>query len=587
MIPSGGVSQNPGTTHITAEELKTHLTRYRLGYAKRGVPTSPAIAAKKRPTLKGWQDLATTDPRRIHGEHNSTELPPFDGVLTPTGRRYGKRGRWVLDVDSPKDLDRLEHALGVELKGISSEVLSPKHDLEGRFQIHFSWPEDGERIPPSVGKQVGDGFGGLDVRGEGSLAMLPPSAGYRFGNDLPTVEAPAELVEWARSRKRKRSASRRTSSPRGARGPRRAAEGKRIPEDVRNVSLFGIGLDLKDQGLSDDEVLEELLGINEGRCDPPLDAGEVEKTARSACRPQYRRKKKIPREAFRIIRTLENRWWSTAWRKVGGKTEASIVRALLTLAKRHGELIPAGVRVSISVRDLALMAGVSFVTVSKATKRLREKGWLRKDDGMRNGTEAGAFVLLARQRFNTRTPPPQEECMSVKRTSRPRVSSLTTRHYRWRGLVNKSRERTLCALEAFGPQTASELAGRLGWSRARDFRLRHLDHLEELGLVVSDDAGVYRVAEDYGTAQDRVLRTPYSVNDGPEASEEERRELDRGRYERQREAYYRQRVCEEAPPEAEPAGEIRELEPVQDPEPIRSEAEVFEIMRAFFGREAA
>ncbi len=114
----------------------------------------------------------------------------------------------------------------------------------------------------------------------------------------------------------------------------------------------------------------------------------------------------------------------------------------------------------------------------------------------------------------------------------------------------------MCALEAFGPQTAEELAGRLGWSRTRDLRQRYLGPLCELGLVVERE-GLYALVGSYEVAQERVKQRPYStvqlrrkrsrtpeghsvtevVESGSVASEEQREIRDAERYGREREGF--------------------------------------------------
>jgi hypothetical protein len=134
----------------TTAPSRAAILKWRLRYAEKGVSTSIADTEKKKPVLKGWQTQATTDPRRIHAEFNNRSLPDYDGILTPTGEKYG---RLVLDVDSLSDLKHLEETLGVKLRGISTEVRTQR----GRLQIHFLWPE-GVDIRNSVGKTLKDGF---------------------------------------------------------------------------------------------------------------------------------------------------------------------------------------------------------------------------------------------------------------------------------------------------------------------------------------------------------------------------------------------------------------------------------------------
>lgn len=116
----------------------------------------------------------------------------------------------------------------------------------------------------------------------------------------------------------------------------------------------------------------------------------------------------------------------------------------------------------------------------------------------------------------------------------------------------------LCTLETFGALRPEELAERLGWDRARDLRVRHLDPMVEMGLVLESE-GVYEIAqeEDYEAAQEKVKTTAYSTvrrrrkrshtpegrvvtsveETGRVASESAREEMDRRRYELEREAF--------------------------------------------------
>lgn len=498
------------------------MHRAALKIAETGRPVFPCRPApdKSPLTKRGFKD-ATTDQAKINAFWNANHGA---SIGVPTGK---ESGFWVLDVDVDPDkgidgfsaLEELEKEHGK--LPLTLTVRTPR----GGFHHFFTHVEGITNKPGGLPE-------GMDVRGQGGYVLSPPSPGYTVEVRAEIAPAPQWLLELIVKRKPPAETRSRRRRHRGI------APGEPIPEGVRNCSLFGFGLDLSHQGLSPGEVLEELLAINEQRCSPPLDTAEVKKIAGSACRPEYaRRRKKLTPEALELIAALEKAWLATAWKGVGGKTEASVLRSLMVMAKRHGELITAGIRVSLSVRDLALAAGVSFVTVSRVTKRLRQKGILRKDDAYRTGPEAGAFVLLdPRPTVNTQTPPSPQGVESVNTSSRPGVADLATRHYRWRGLVNKSRERTLCVLEVHGPQSAEELAERLGWSRVRDLRLRHLDVLVEAGLALKID-GAYSIATDYEAAQEIVRETPYSVNDGPSASEVQREALDRQRHERQRQAF--------------------------------------------------
>lgn len=83
------------------------------------------------------------------------------------------------------------------------------------------------------------------------------------------------------------------------------------------------------------------------------------------------------------------------------------------LAQSYGVLIAGGVRVSVSYRDLALLAGTSLPTIRKALTRLARSGWLSKDNARRKRNEAGAFVLKLPQLLHTQ-PQGKREWLSVK-----------------------------------------------------------------------------------------------------------------------------------------------------------------------------
>ncbi len=524
--------------------------KYRLRYAEKGVPTSPADVAKKKPYLTGWQEKATTNRQQITAESNRW---PKAGILTPTGSRYGPHGRWVLDVDDFEDLVRLERVLGVKLREISTEVRTQS----GRLQIHFLWPE-GEELRNSVGKTAKDGFEGLDVRGEGGLVLLPPSAGYSFLNDLSTAQAPPELVEWARSRKRPR----RREEADKSRPRTEVPKAEKVREGGRNDFLVSECGRLHDGTRDLAQLIEDLDTINRERCDPPWERWEIEKQARSIfelppCSPAG----KPDPERDELVEALGQTWFENPAKGIGGKTDSSIERALLRKAAEVGTVEPGvGLRVSFSVRALAEEAKCHPNTVVNYTKRAMLAGRLRKDPSTVRG-QSGAFVLLDPRlgcdTLNNAPSPVERDVVGVSQPSHTPVSELRTEHYRWRGLVGKGRERALCFLEAFGPMTSKELARRLGWSRGGDVRRRYLEPLVGLGLVEDRGGGVYALAGDHRERSEELRRESYSTvqlrvrrvrsveglwvhqvaESGMVASEAERDDLDRGRHARQREAY--------------------------------------------------
>jgi hypothetical protein len=301
---------------------------------------------------------------------------------------------------------------------------------------------------------------------------------------------------------------------------------------------------------------------------PQKGLGYVRRSARKAIRTHqggfYRggKRKERPKEVLELIEELERQWWENPYPRKAGKTDASIDRALLRECKLFGMVDDDGnLRVSLSIRQLAEIAACHYNTVLNYTKRAKEAGRLDKDTFRAREEDSATFILLVRPCCDTLKDTTVSTCSKgVTTESRYPVADLTTEHYRWRGQVGKGRERALCALEAFGPMSVEELAQRLGWSRARDLRLRYLEPLAERGLV-EDRGGVWTIPgdlRDYKERQDEVRSTPYSTvqlrprrvrsvegiwttiveESGSFASEVDRKEVDIERNRRQREAFH-------------------------------------------------
>jgi hypothetical protein len=531
---------------------------------------------------------------------------PGANIGVPTGERSGV---WVLDVDRPGALEELGHELPP-----TRTVRTPR----GGIHLYFRHVEGVTNSPGGLPE-------GIDVRGEGGYVLVPPSDKYAVENRAEVAEAPEWLLELVRERRPSRS--------RDARGAGQGVEGEAIPEGTRNTTLFFIALSLKDSGKSREEVLDELLATNEGRCSPPVDDDEVEEIARSACRYPVRSGSPPP-EVVEAVEQLEEFWWANPWSGMGGKTDRDVYRVLVELARRYGRILEDGsVAVSGGVRSVALAAATTFVTVSRgATKRLARAGLIRKSGGGRKIDEAATWELLPppRQVVNTQHPGTSSEAMlCVNDLSRQRLWDLRTPAFRWTGHVKKGRAGVLYVLETHGPMRLEALAELMGWSRVRDLRARYVDPLIALGLV-EEREGLLALPEDHAERVEEIRRTPCTTvrrrrrrsvdpATGREvrwveeveytASEVEREEKDR-RDHKDHQKGWRLHLAKESPEaddrcrevlntrdeERESAGGTveydgmvvdRETGEVLEDDIIRSEAEVFELARAWFGKEAA
>jgi len=348
-----------------------------LSYARRGWPVFPCEPGGKRPlTPKGHLD-ATTDPRRIVTHWSRT---PDANIGVVTGSRSGLL---VLDADDPISLETLELEHG--------KLPTTRAHATGNGGTHhlYLYPAKAE-IRNSVGKLSA----GLDVRGEGGYIIAPPSRTnrpYEILDRLPLAKPPAWLLTTlTRLPKSPLDASRRPEPVQSS------IPEDPIPEGQRNDRLYRYGCALRAQGFGYENLLAELKLINARLCSPPLQTAELELIATSAARHEPGNMAPHPdRRTLEALDLIAGELMSRDWPGMGAKSSRDVYAALIVAARRHGRMIPAGVRVSIGLRPLALAAAVGSVnTVRKALDRLRLAGLIRRDDGNRRGAEAGAFVLI-------------------------------------------------------------------------------------------------------------------------------------------------------------------------------------------------
>jgi hypothetical protein len=197
-------------------------------------------------------------------------------------------------------------------------------------------------------------------------------------------------------------------------------------------------------------------------------------------------------EVLAALDIIEDDMWAhpERWRGKLGGSQWKIKYALIDAAREYGKLIPTGVLVSLSWRDLAERAGVASSTVEGNIPKMKKVGDIRPDNANRHPDEAGAFVLLFPERANSiHSPTTTELLRTTELTSVPDLRTLKKlRHAApgvWRvgpraGMV------TLALLRSGGTLSYEQLASKLGISRARDLRRRGgvLERMESVGMVV-------------------------------------------------------------------------------------------------------
>jgi hypothetical protein len=543
-------------------DLSTDLLTAALARASRGIPVFPCVPGGKEPlTRRGHLD-ASTDPRKIKAWWTRH---PNANIGIPTGERSGLL---VLDVDVDEDKDGFEG-----LASLTSSLPDTYAVRTGGGGAHFYY-----RYPP--GSNIRDSASkiapGVDIRGEGGYVIAAPSrttGPYAVVDEQPLTAPPEWLLQALRSHPHASVSSSPTRLPVSGGGASPVSFSEIIPEGRRNHGLTRIAGSLRARGHDDAHLFSALERINEDQCVPPLPAPEVHKIARSVCRYPVG----VPAaggpspEVLEALEGVEAGLWARPWRGMGGKSERDVMVALISLSRRHGEIIPAGVRVEVSYRALALLAAVSLSTVFRAVKRMKKAGLLRADNLGRLPEEAGAFVLVAGTPATTGYTPttaaaPGVEGVSTKRAPRGAGSrsTFTAPRLRWSApgirRMGKSAGQVVDTLEAAGGTlTLEELAERTGSKRPRDLKRLTLPRLVEAG-VVAVEAGVVSLAGDWREAVE-VERE--------RAGENAAHRRDAARYEREREAYRRR---DETAPEAVPSPlrALAELERI-GPHPVETE----------------
>jgi hypothetical protein len=579
-------------TSTSAQEL----LRAALAYAKRGTPVFPCRPDKSPLTQHGFKD-ATTDPARIHAYWTRW---PGANIGIPTGKASGLL---VLDEDRTGALSELPGEL---------PATTTARTGGGGLHMLYRYPA-GEVIRNSASKLGA----GIDVRGEGGYVIAPPSrttGPYEWIERLPPADPPAWLLEALRKPPGKPERSK------GERGPTPIlAAGEKIPYRRRNDALASIAGRLHDGTRNLEQLTADLLGINASRCVPPLPEGEVEKIAGSIFkREPAKPSRDVTPEVIEKLDGIEAySLWGRTWKGQGWKTPRSVMVALITEAHKHGQTTKDGVRVSISVRMLALASGVRKQALTRsngALDKLKAAGIIQSVE--HSGSKSGAFILIqpGRARWThsstdaaapfsgstLRAPlaapssgnsQPHPPTASRLRYSKPVYETVDRVSVRVGTVLRlgKSAEAVLDTLERVGEwMPVEDLADELGLKRSRDLRRRALKRLEEASVVEWSGDSV-RLRLDWSAALNLKRKDDQEIDD---------HERDRKKYAEESRVYALklearklQRVCglediasrleigtedvrrllnierpaEPEPAPVEPDGFIEDLERVEDP----------------------
>ena len=233
-----------------------------IAYADRfQLPVFPCQPKGKKPlTANGFKD-ATTDLQLIKNWWSKT---PQANIGIPTGRRSGFD---ALDIDyrhGGKDsLDELEQAYGpLPPTRITMTGGGGEHRL---FAHH-------DRLRNATGRKPG-----IDIRAEGGYVIAPPSlhaSGQRYAwheeghiNSVALATWPPRLIAWLIDPLDRSKAGPPSNDP--------------IVEGSRNTTLTCIAGRWRGEGHDESYILDQLLIVNQSRCQPPLPEREVRSIASS------------------------------------------------------------------------------------------------------------------------------------------------------------------------------------------------------------------------------------------------------------------------------------------------------------------
>lgn len=172
-----------------APPKRAELLSAALALARIGLRPVPMITEAKRPALKGWREAATSEPEAVAAVFKRAKRA--DGFAIATGG-----GVFVIDLDRGAGIDGVLSFAALVRQNDGALAKGPRVRTPRRgVHLYFASP------PAVVVANRVALAPGVDVRGDGGLAMAPPSCGpagrYRWAPapfDLPIPPAPAWLT---------------------------------------------------------------------------------------------------------------------------------------------------------------------------------------------------------------------------------------------------------------------------------------------------------------------------------------------------------------------------------------------------------
>lgn len=136
------------------------MLEHALKYASYGFKIFPVNG--KIPIIKGWQNEASSDPKKIADLFSSAHT----GIGLATGRISGIT---VLDIDIKGDVNGF---LTLKNAGIELPITAISITPTGGHHYFFKYTDKLKNMVSILGKKSG-----LDIRNDGGYVVLPPSKG--------------------------------------------------------------------------------------------------------------------------------------------------------------------------------------------------------------------------------------------------------------------------------------------------------------------------------------------------------------------------------------------------------------------------
>ena len=246
-------------------------------YVKRGLAVIPLEPRGKKPSVTAGLNDWTDNPEQveywwgIHGRWKANFSNPYANVAVVCGTVSG--GIVCIDLDVHGDADGIAYLKEWEtVNGKLPETWTQITGSGGRQMFYRT----SRSISPSVNGAIG-----VDVRGDKSYAVLPPSI-HPNGEAYEWSVSPDDCeIAYANDNVYDFIDSVRPSG--GAFTGERFSLPERIDHD-RNNTLFRYASSLRSTGRDGTEIAILVEAANRDRCCPPLDAAEVSKIVGSVCK---------------------------------------------------------------------------------------------------------------------------------------------------------------------------------------------------------------------------------------------------------------------------------------------------------------